>query len=85
MPPMPIHVFSSETLLENHRNDCLGIEDKPQRTAMPEEGKNIIKFINLYKHMRVPFIIYADFESLNIPVEGCANNLQKSHTRQIAN
>lgn len=34
--------------------------------------------------MRVPFIIYADFEALNIPVEGCAGDPQKSYTRQIA-
>jgi len=34
--------------------------------------------------MRAPFIIYADFETLNIPVEGCACDPGKSCTRQIA-
>ena len=34
--------------------------------------------------MRAPYIIYADFEALNIPVEGCADDPQKSYTRQIA-
>jgi len=79
-----LHVFSSEALLESHRNDCQGIGEKPQRTIMPEEGKNILKFTNHHKQMRMPFIIYADFESLNIPVEGCADNPQKSYTHQIA-
>jgi len=51
---------------------------------MPEEGKNILKFANHHKQMRVPFIIYADFEALNIPVEGCAGDPQKSYTQQIA-
>ncbi len=64
-----LHVFSSEALLETHKNDCQGIGEKPQRTVMPENGKNILKFTNHHKQMRVPFIIYADFESLKIPVE----------------
>jgi hypothetical protein len=34
--------------------------------------------------MHVPYIIYADFETLNIPVEGCASDLDLSWTRQIA-
>ena len=79
-----LHVFSSEALLETHRNDCQGIGEKPQCTVMPKEGQNILKFTNYHKQMRVPFIIYADFEALNIPVEGCAGNPQKSYTRQIA-
>ena len=72
-----LHVFSSEALLENHRNDCQGIGVKPQRTEMPKEGKNIVKFTNHHKQMRVPYIIYADFEALNIPIEGCADNPEK--------
>ena len=79
-----LHVFSSEVLLKKHRKDCLGIGEKPQRTGMPEEGKNILKFANHHKQMRVPFIIYADFKALNIPVEGCAGDPQKSYTQQIA-
>ena len=51
---------------------------------MPEDGKHILKFVNHHKQMRVPFIVYADFKSLNIPVEGCVNDPQKSHTHQIA-
>jgi len=79
-----LHVFSSEALLTSHKNDCQGIGEKPQRTVMPEEGKNILKFINHHKQMRAPFVIYADFEALNIPVEGCAGDPNKSCTRQIA-
>ena len=56
-----LHVFSSEVLLKKHRKDCLRIGEKPQRTGMPEEGKNILKFANHHKQMRVPFIIYADY------------------------
>jgi len=72
-----LHVFSSETLLENHRNDCQSIGEKPQRTEMPKEGQNILKFDNHHKQMRVQYIIYADFEALNIPIESCAGNPRK--------
>lgn len=34
--------------------------------------------------MQVPFIIYADFESLNILLAGCTNNPEQSIDRQIA-
>ena len=79
-----LYVFSSEALLKNHRNDCQGTGEKPQRTEKPKEGKNILKFTNHHKQMRVPYIIYADFEALNIPIEGCADNPEKNYTRQIA-
>ena len=38
-----LYVFSSDDLLTTHKNDCQGIDEKPQRTVMPEEGKNILK------------------------------------------
>ena len=41
-----LHVFSSEALLETHKNDCEGMGGKPQRTVMPKEGQNILKFTN---------------------------------------
>jgi len=51
---------------------------------MTKEGQNILKFTNHHKQMRVPYIIYADFEALNILIKGCADNPEKSYTRQIA-
>ena len=34
-----LHVFSSEALLETHKNDCQGIGAKPQRTVMPNSHR----------------------------------------------
>lgn len=79
-----LHVFSRMDLLQKHEGDCMGIGEKPQRTIMPEEGKNILKFEGYHKQMRVPYIIYADFECLNISVEGCANDPRESSTRQVS-
>ena len=45
---------------------------------MPKEGQNILKFRCACR------TFYADFEALNIPIEGCAGNPEKSYTRQIA-
>jgi hypothetical protein len=79
-----LHVFRTEQLLETHKNDCLGIGEKPQRTEMPKDGENILAFTAHHKQMRVPYIIYADFESLNVPMDGCAGNPKNSWTRQLA-
>jgi hypothetical protein len=79
-----LHVFSTTKLLDNHKKYCLGIGEKPQRTEMPKEGENILTFTNHHKQMRMPYIIYADLESLNVPMDGCAGDLDNSWTRQLA-
>jgi hypothetical protein len=79
-----LHVFTTPELLKSHKLDCLGIGEKPQRTEMPEEGESILRFTSHHKQMRVPYVIYADFEALNVPVEGCAGDPQTCWTRQIA-
>ena len=48
---------------------------------MPKEGENILKFINHHKQIRVPYVIYTDFEALNQPV----NEIISNFTRQISN
>ena len=35
-----------------------------QAIRMPEKGKNILQFKNHHKQMKVPFVIYADFETI---------------------
>ena len=46
---------------------------------MPKKG-DILKFKNYYKGERVPFMIYADTESLVKPIESCEPNPQNSYT-----
>jgi hypothetical protein len=52
--------------------------------ATDDTPGDILKFTNYNRQMHVPYIIYADFESLNVPVEGCSHDPNKSSTRQIA-
>ena len=50
---------------------------------MPEKGKNdILKFENYYKGERLPFIIYADTESLIKPIQSCEPSPQSSYTKK---
>ena len=48
---------------------------------MPEEG-SIIKFQNFNRSMRVPFVVYADFESLIKPLDTCEPNPENSHKKK---
>ena len=50
--------FSSEIILEEHKDDCLVINGK-QRVKL---DKGYVEFKNHSNKMRVPFKIYADFE-----------------------
>ena len=57
--------FSRADILENHKKYCNGVNGRPMRIEMPpEESKNKVIFQNHHKQMKVPVIIYADFEAL---------------------
>ena len=47
---------------------------------MPSEKDNILEFKQYMKSDKVPYIIYADIESLIREIDGCANNPEKSST-----
>ena len=50
---------------------------------MPKEDNKILKYNNGKKYMKVPFIIYAELESLPEKMNTCHNNLKKSSTTKI--
>ena len=59
---MCLNSFPCEKVLSDHKNYC-GL-NKPAKVILPSKADNIVEFKN-YKHsMKVPFAIYADFESL---------------------
>ena len=51
--------------------------------AMPEEDNKILKYNQGEKSIKVPFIIYADLESLLEKLNTCLNNPEKSSTTKI--
>jgi len=66
-----LQFFNSSEKLEQHiKNQCFGMV-----TVLPEPGTTI-KFENYYKKIKMPFVVYADFESVLKPVHGCSNDLK---------
>ena len=52
---------------------------------MPEEDNKILKYNHGEKSIRVPFVIYPDFESFLEKMNACYNNPEKSSTTKINN
>ena len=61
------HGFQSEELLKQHEEQgCLAVEG--QKIEMPKAGE-AIAFKNHFKKLKAPFVIYADFECLTVPID----------------
>ncbi|KAF2891328.1 hypothetical protein ILUMI_14845 [Ignelater luminosus] len=63
-----LYYFYSEDKLRKHEVDCSEINECRVRMPYKEKDKTI-KFKNLSNALSVPFIIYADFESLLKPIK----------------
>ena len=72
--------YTTENKLKKHKvcenHDYCYVE-------MPQEENKILKYNQGKKSMKVPFIIYADFESLLEKMNTCHNNPEKSSTIKI--
>ena len=49
--------FTRAHLLEDHKKYCNGMDGRPTRIEMPEEGKNTLSFQNHHKQMKAPYVI----------------------------
>ena len=77
--------FTRAHLFEDQKKYCNGVNSRPTRIEMPEEGKNILAFQNYHKQMKAPYVIYADFEALVKKIPGCECGLDsknKSYTEK---
>ena len=72
-----LNPFYSQDSLNKHMEYCYSNE--AVKIEMPEEGATI-SFNNFNRSMRVPFIVYADFESFIKPIDTCEPD--KSYTKQ---
>lgn len=81
-----IYFISPSALILHQKYDCNHIFTKTPTTDLKIDkfGKsvpeNILKFENIEKQMRVPFVVYADFESILKPLETVEPNPQDSYT-----
>ncbi|XP_043485181.1 uncharacterized protein LOC122513018 [Leptopilina heterotoma] len=62
-----LHYFGSDLMRTEHEENCRKMNDT--RIRLPNPGKNFVEFKNFDSKERVPFIIYADCESLLIPAD----------------
>ena len=76
-----LHSFRTENKLKSHENLC---RDKYFcLIIMPCEEDNILKFNQYMNSGKMPYIIYADIESLSKEIDGCAYNSKNSSTTKI--
>ena len=73
--------YTTENRLKKHKKLC--VNHDYCYVQMPEEDKKILKYNQGEKSMKVPFIIYADLESLIEKMNTCHNNPGKSSTTKI--
>ena len=74
-----LNPFHSQESLDKHLEYCSTHE--AVKTEMPGEGTTL-SFKNYNRSMRVPFIVYADFESFIKPIDTCEPNPKNSYTKQ---
>lgn len=75
--------FISEEILSRHKKVCISINGK-QAVNMPKKGEKV-KYINHHKEIKIPFVIYADFEAIIKKIEGPKNSDEKSIQQLIKN
>ena len=71
--------FPNEEKLKIHMESCEQFDFV--KTEMPKEG-SICKFKNYQRYMKVPFVVYADFESIVEKVLSVSKSTEKSFTEK---
>ena len=74
-----LHGFCREELLQEHMPDCVEINGA-QKTYLPDPESSNLQFTNHHKGLKVPFVIYADFESITQPIEQAERDPSQSYT-----
>ena len=67
-----LQAFSIEEILKRPIKKCFKINGK-QRIIMPKNGE-YVKFKNYERKIKLPFVIYADFESNLVPEDNGKQN-----------
>ena len=74
-----LNAFWTHKSLNTHQEYCG--KHEAVKINMPEEG-TMLKFKNYYRGEKVPFVIYADFESCIKSIHTCDLNPESSYTKQ---
>ena len=71
--------FPNEERLKIHEEYCL--KHQAIKIEMPEEG-SLVTFIHHNRSIKVPFVVYADFEAFTEEISTCEPNDKKSFTQK---
>ena len=71
--------FPNEEKLKIHEEYCL--KNHAIKIEMPEKG-SFISFIHHNRSIKVPFVVYADFEAFTEEISTCEPNEKKSFTKK---
>lgn len=76
---------TSQRVLNKHLRYCS--KHDAQHVEFPEKGsgKDVIEFDDFSKKMKVPFVVYCDFEAFARPLDTCHPNPNQSHTTPTVN
>jgi hypothetical protein len=74
-----LNPFNSEETLAKHKEYCS--TNEAIKVEMPKEGSTL-NFKHFFKSMRVPFVVYADFESFTQKLNTAQPNPESSFTKQ---
>ena len=74
--------FSKEEVLAKHEKDCIVLNGN-QAISMPPQG-SYVEFKNYANRLQVPFVIYADFESLLPSVDKGGSERVRPYQEHIA-
>ena len=77
-----LNPFRCQESLNRYQEYCN--EYEAVKIELPKEG-TMLKYKNYYKLEKVPFIVYADFESYIEPLQSCEPNPESSYTKQCQN
>ena len=75
-----LHAFITEEVLKRHIKDCFNINAK-QRVIMPKKSE-YIKLKYFERKIKLPVMIYANFESILVPEDNGKQNPNESYTKK---
>ena len=70
-----------ESSRDNHYKYC--VDNETVRVEMPKRKNSTLKFLDGQNQFNVPFVIYADFESILTPIEGPIPDPMTPYTKKV--
>ena len=74
-----LNSFWCQEAMDKHKEYCN--EYEAVKIELPKKG-TVLEFKNYHRSEKVPFLVYADFECYNKPMQSCEPNPESSYTKQ---